>query len=74
MSEKTTSSHFQEVIEMVETLSPDDQALLVAIIHQRLIQNRRAELAVEIAEAREAYKRGETRSGTVVDLMRELTE
>jgi len=59
---------------MVETLSPDDQALLVAIIHQRLIQNRRAELAVEIAEAREAYKRGETRSGTVADLMRELTE
>jgi hypothetical protein len=74
VSEKTTSSHFQEVIEMVETLSPDDQALLVAIIHQRLIQNRRAELAVEIAEAREAYKRGETRSGTVADLMRELTE
>ena len=74
MSEKTTSSHFQEVIEMVETLSPDDQALLVAIIHQRLIQNRRAELAVEITEAREAYKRGETRSGTVADLMRELTE
>ena len=74
MSEKTTSSHFQEVIEMVETLSPDDQALLVAIIHQRLIQNKRAELAVEIAEAREAYKRGETRSGTVADLMRELTE
>ena len=74
MSEKTTSSHFQEVIEMVETLSPDDQALLVAIIHQRLIQNKRAELAAEIAEAREAYKRGETRSGTVADLMRELTE
>jgi hypothetical protein len=74
VSEKTTSSHFQEVIEMVETLSPDDQALLVAIIHQRLIQNRRVELAVEIAEAREAYKRDETRSGTVVDLMRELTE
>lgn len=74
MSEKTTSSHFQEVIEMVETLSSDDQALLVAIIHQRLIQNRRAELAAEIAEAREAYKRGETRSGTVADLMRELTE
>ena len=74
MSEKTTSSHCQEVIEMVETLSPDDQALLVAIIHQRLIQNKRAELAAEIAEAREAYKRGETRSGTVADLMRELTE
>jgi len=72
--EKATSSHFQEVIEMVETLPPDDQALLIEIIHQRLIQSRRAELAAEIAEARDAYRRGEARSGTVADLMKELTE
>jgi len=72
--EKATSSHFQEVIEMVETLPPDDQALLIEIIHQRLVQNRRTELAAEIAEARDAYRRGETRSSTVADLMKELTE
>ena len=74
MREKATSSHFQEVIEMVETLPPDDQALLIEIIHQRLIQSQRAELAAEIAEARDAYRRGEARSGTVADLMKELTE
>ncbi|MDI3543458.1 MAG: hypothetical protein PWP57_1063 [Candidatus Atribacteria bacterium] len=74
MGKKITSSHFQEVIEMVETLPPDDQALLIEIIRQRLIQNRRAELAAEIAEARDAYRQGETRSGTVTDLMKELTE
>jgi len=74
VKEKATSSRFQEVIEMVETLPPDDQALLIEIIHQRLIQNRRAELAAEIAEARDAYRRGEVHSGTVADLMKELNQ
>lgn len=72
MSKKKVSSHFQEVIESVEALPPDDQALLIEIIHQRLIQHRRAKLAAEIAEARNAYQRGEVRRGTVADLMEEL--
>jgi homoserine kinase len=65
---------FQEVIETVEALPPDDQNLLVEIIRQRLVQRRRAELVAEIAEARQAYQRGEVRRGTVADLMEELTE
>jgi len=68
------SSRFQDVIETVEALPPDDQALLVEIIRQRLIQHRRGELAAEIAEAREAYQHGEVHRGTVADLMKELTE
>jgi lantibiotic modifying enzyme len=74
MSKKRASSRFQEVIEAVETLPPDDQELLIAIIRQRLIQHRRAELAAEIAEARRAYQQGEIRRGTVADLMEELAE
>jgi hypothetical protein len=74
MSKKKASSRFQEVIEAVETLPPDDQELLIAIIRQRLIQHRRAELAAEIAEARRAYQQGEIRRGTVADLMEELAE
>jgi len=72
MSEKMTSSRFQEVIETVEALPPDEQELLVEIIRRRLIQQRRAELAADIAEARNAYQRGEVRRGTVADLMEEL--
>lgn len=74
MEQTTTSSRFQEVIENVESLPPDDQALLVKIIRRRLIENRRAELAAEIAETRSAYQRGEVRRGTVAELMEELTE
>jgi hypothetical protein len=34
----THTSYFQNVIETVEKLSPDDQMLLVEIIRQRLIE------------------------------------
>jgi len=74
MNKKKTSSRFQEVIETVESLPPDDQALLIEIIRQRLIQHRRAELAAEIAEARRAYQQGKVSRGTVADLMKELAE
>ncbi len=69
MSEKIASPpHFQEVIETIEALPPGDQTLLIEIIGRRLIQQRRAELAADIAEARNAYQRGEVRRGTVADL------
>jgi len=74
MSGITSSSRFQEAIEMVELLPPDDQVLLIEIIRHRLIQHRRAEMAAEVAEARDAYQRGEVRRGTVADLTKELAE
>ena len=72
MSEKMAYPRFQEVIETVESLPFGDQALLIEIVRQRLIQQRHAELAADIAEARNAYQRGEVRRGTVADLMEEL--
>jgi hypothetical protein len=74
MGKDKISSRFQQVIETVEALPPDDQLLLIEIIRQRLIQHRRAELAAEIAEARDAYQQGDVRRGTVADLMKELAE
>ncbi len=68
------SSPFQRAIDVVEALPPEDQELLVEMIRQRLIQRRRAELAADIAEARNAYQRGEVRRGTVADLMEELAK
>ena len=70
----TSYQIFQEVIESVEALPPEDQILLTEIVWQRLIQHRRAELAREIAEARNAYRRGDVHRGTVMDLMKELAE
>ncbi len=74
MGKQTVLSHFQEVIEAVEALPPADQAMLIDIIRQRLIQHRRAQLASDILEARSAYQRGEVRRGTVADLIKDLAE
>jgi hypothetical protein len=63
MSQQSAASRFQEVIEAVEGLEPDDQALLIEIIRQRLIQHRRAGLAAQIGEARAAYQQGGGASG-----------
>jgi putative heme iron utilization protein len=71
---QSTSSQFQEAIETVEALPPDDQMLLIEIIRQRLIEYRRAELIERVAEARQAYQQGNVRRGTVADLMKELDE
>jgi len=74
MNETARSSRFQDAIETVEALPPDDQALLIEIIRKRSIEHRRRELTAEIAEVREAYRRGEVSRGTVADLMEELSE
>ena len=42
---KTELSRFQQALDVVESLSPDDQETLVAVIRRRLIERRRAEIA-----------------------------
>jgi len=74
MPKQMIAPRFQEVIEVIETLPPEDQVLLIEIIHRRLIQDRRSELATEITEAREAYRQGDVHRGSVTDLMEEIAE
>lgn len=67
-------SIFQKAIEVVEALSPDEQAMLVDIIHKRLQQQRRTQLLQEVAEARHAYAQGNVCRGSVSDLLAELND
>lgn len=73
MAKRSTAPRFQDIVELVEALPHDDQGLLIDIIRQRLIQHRRAELAADIAEAREAYRRGDVRRGSAADVIAECT-
>ncbi len=68
------TSKFQELIDSIEELPLDEQELLVEIISHHIILRRRSELVAEVKEAREAYKRGEYKEGTVADLMKDLEE
>ena len=70
----TQTSYFQDVLETVEKLPPEDQMLLDKIIRQRLIEIRRADLVTEVAEARQHYRAGTVQRGTVAALMKELGE
>lgn len=74
MVKRSTVPRFQDVVELVDALPPDDQAVLIDIIHGRLIQHRRTELGEDIAEARAAYKRGDVCRGTAADVVREYME
>ncbi len=64
---------FDEVVEMVETLSEEDQEALLDLVRRRRVERRRAEIAVNIAKAREEYQTGQGIRGTVEQLMAELT-
>jgi uncharacterized protein (DUF433 family) len=66
------SPRLQQAIEIIESLSLDEQWQLIEIVRQRLLQYERAELVRKVAEARQAYQQGQIHRGTVADLMNEL--
>ena len=71
MSEERTST-FQTALEMVDKLELEEKEMLFDIAYRRFIEQRRMCLAEEVAEARQAYRQGEVRRGTVDDLLAEL--
>jgi len=72
MAEKTST--LQKAIEVVEALSPDEQAILINIIDKRLKQQRREQLLQEVAESERDYALGNVRRGSVSDLLAELDD
>lgn len=65
-------SHFDQVLEDIETLSPAEQLEIVELVWHRLIEQRRSEIKAHIAEGREDYRAGNVRRGSLVDLMAEI--
>ncbi len=74
MSGAAQSLSFQDLIDAVESLPLDDQSMLVELINKRITEKRRAELVGEVGEAREAFRKGEVKHGTVEDLMKDLED
>jgi hypothetical protein len=65
---------FDEVLDLVESLTEEQKESLIEIVRNRLIEERREKLAASIQEARKEYQRGEARQGPVDDLMDELSK
>ncbi|WHZ23157.1 MAG: hypothetical protein OJF47_002269 [Nitrospira sp.] len=65
-------ARFQETLEQVGSLSEEEQQSLVEIVRHRLVEQRREGLAKNIVAAKEDYRRGKVKRGTVEVLLREI--
>lgn len=63
---------FGEVLEAVDRLTPDEQETLAAIIHRRLAERGRKQLAEDVREARQEFAVGGCRPATADELMSEI--
>ena len=64
----------QQVIEDFETLSAEDQDLLLELIHKRRIERRRIEIARNATQTLTAIEAGKAKRGTLADLRADLLE
>lgn len=68
MSEKLST--LQQALDVVEPLELEEQVILLNIISKRLAQQRRNELIEDIAQARDDYRKGNVKRGSIADLIR----
>jgi uncharacterized coiled-coil DUF342 family protein len=68
----TVTSTFDRVLEMVETLSSEDQEMLMALVRRRRIQRRRDEMTANIVSTREEFRSGQMKARSVQELMAEF--
>ncbi|NJO43670.1 MAG: hypothetical protein HC769_25795 [Cyanobacteria bacterium CRU_2_1] len=66
------TSAFQQAIDAVEALPPEDQEMVLDVLHKRLAYRRQKALIQEVAEARQEYAQGNVQFGTVADFLAEL--
>ena len=72
--EVLTVTPFEQALETVERLSPADQSALIEIIRQRLLEHRRAEMALNARIVQQAFREGRAQYGTVADLRHDLLD
>ena len=73
MMQPATSQPFEEILAMVEILPLDDQEWLIALLEKRYHEKRRAEIAANARQTLEEYQQGLARTGTVDELLKDLT-
>lgn len=65
---------FDQILEMIDNLSLDEQEDLINIAQNRQADKRREEIASNITNSRREYQKGEVFRGTVDDIISELNE
>lgn len=70
----TLTSTFDRVLEMVETLPPEEQDMLIDLVRRRRVEARREEMAENVLCAREEFREGRIKASTVQELMEEFDQ
>lgn len=65
---------FDEALEMVDSMTIEEREQFLEILQKRLIDEKREELVKTIREAKQEYRKGKIKTGTVDALMREIAE
>ena len=68
----SVGSSFDEVLDAVEHLPPEEQADLVALIQRRLAEQGRRRVTADVQQGREDFAAGRASPATVDDIMREI--
>ncbi len=63
---------FAQVLEAADQLSLEDQESVLEILHRRIIDRRREELAREVREAEEEWQAGKSEPRSAEELMKEI--
>jgi hypothetical protein len=64
--------HFGEVLEAADQLSIEEQETLVEVLHRRIVEHRREELALEIREARRQLEAAQCAPATPEEIIEDI--
>jgi hypothetical protein len=62
---------FAEVLDAAESLKPEDQAELVAVLNRRLAERGRERIATAVEQSRSEFAAGQCKPMTAAEIMRE---
>ncbi len=66
------TANLNNVMEAVEVLSLDEQAMLLEVLHNRYIEHRRDALSSDIKKATKEFTNGKCKVASAADIMREI--
>jgi hypothetical protein len=68
----SSETPFADLLEAADRLSLEDQESIAHILHQRVVERRREELAKEIHEAEAEFRAGGAEPHSAQELMKEI--
>ena len=71
-SRRKSPSRFHIVVDAADRLTVEEQETLVEVVHRRLADRRRVELAADIREGQREFERGALRPTTPDEIIKEI--